>query len=211
MAQKYPQDEFDDLSSVHKVGAHRAAERGWRSARILIGALAVTALLVAGVYGALQVVRNGSVFNEYVAASDDSASAEASTEASEAATDDADATATESASPSETTTPSAEPEQTTAAVDPYSLTVGVYNGTSRSGLAATAAAQVKAAGWTVSTTTNAPSGVRGQANSVVYYSDAAYADAAQQLADALSLAGGTVQRSIGTTQLSVVLGTTYNR
>lgn len=205
MAQRYPQDEFDDLSTVQKVGAHRAAERGWRSARILIGALVVTALVVAGVYGALQIVRNGSVFDEYVAASADSASPDASAESSAAATEDTAAT------PSETASPSAEPEQTTAAVDPYSLTVGVYNGTNRSGLAATAAAQVRAAGWAVSATTNAPSGVRGQANSVVYYSDAAYADAARQLADALSLSGGTVQRSIGTTQLSVVLGTTYNR
>ncbi|WP_158865309.1 LytR C-terminal domain-containing protein [Leifsonia sp. AG29] len=184
MAEKFPRDRFDDIpGDLQRVGAHRAPRprgRGW----IVVGwaALAAAVLIAAGIFG-LSLV-NGSV-NFHGAAGP---SAPGST----------------AIGPTPTPTPTIVPT-----VDP-SLTVNVLNGTTTEGLAASASAKLKAAGWKVGALANADQ--TNIAKTTVYYSDPAKQAAA--LGAAQSFPGATVEESQAFANtgadLTVVVGSDFS-
>lgn len=210
MAEEYPRDEFDDLPASRRVGAHRAAQRGGRSVRIVLGAVLVTAVIIAAVYGLLQISRSGSVFDDYTAAPAASDSASATPGETTSSEPEASEPAETSAAPE----PSSASPSPSATVNAKSLQVTVYNGCTgsscRSGTAAQVASDLTSSGWTVAGTANAPSSLRPGQNSVVYYTNSRYQDAAQQLAQELGIA--SVRAGSGlSTPLTVVLGNSFGR
>ncbi|MCD7101774.1 LytR C-terminal domain-containing protein [Pseudoclavibacter sp. 13-3] len=209
MAEKFPKDEFDDLSASRKVGAHRAAERGWRTLRIVIGALIATALVVGIVYGVMQITRSQSVFHDYSAApqsesSDPAESASPSSEAVESA-EGASAEPSDSASPS--------PSPSAAAVNAHSLEVTVLNAqgaNAEAGLAARTGAKLTAKGWKIGQVATASSSFGAHRSTIVYYTDERYADAAKQLSSDLQITTAPQYNATLSVPLTVAIGSDYS-
>lgn len=183
MAQKYPQDRFDDIpDDLQRVGAHRAPRpksRTW----IAVGwaALATAVLIGAGIFGLSMV--NGSI--------------------SFHGTPNAAAPSTVSPTPTASSTPIITPT-----LDP-ALTVNVLNGTTTEGLGSQVSDLLTRAGWTVGAVANADRS--DLTETVVYYSDPANQAAA--LGAAQSLPGATAREAqdfAGTgADLTVVVGSDY--
>lgn len=205
MAEKFPKDEFDDLPVSRKVGAHRAVERGWRTLRIVIGALVATALLVGIVYGVLQITRSQSVFDDYSAAPQQSESSEPA---------ESESASAEPAEPSEEPSePAPSPSPSAPTVNPHSLQVTVFNAqgaNAQSGLAARTGAKLTANGWKVGQVTNAPASFGTHRTTVVYYTDERYADAAKQLSSDLQLSSSPQLNQTLSVPLTVAIGSDYS-
>ncbi|MFF4339348.1 LCP family protein [Kitasatospora sp. NPDC001540] len=106
-----------------------------------------------------------------------------------------------SPSPAGEATPTATPAPP---ADGTGVKVAVYNGTTTGGLGNKAAATLKAANYTVTTTGNAPS--QNHATTVVQYASAALKERAQAVA---ALFPGATVEAGGTSGISVVLGKDY--
>lgn len=89
---------------------------------------------------------------------------------------------------------------------PRDVRVVVLNGTTRSGLAGSAAARLQEDGFTSTTLGNANS--RVPTRSTVYYNNAALAESAQQVATVLGI-GPIMELSSATTSIAVVLRSDY--
>ncbi|NQX14158.1 LytR C-terminal domain-containing protein [Microbacteriaceae bacterium VKM Ac-2855] len=181
MASSYPQDRFDDRSTLpDRVGSHRRPPRpnqGWIT---FAWAALVTGLIVGlGVIGLL-VINNRVAFNDVFTAP----------------TGIADTTAAATPTPT-----------VVATIDP-SIDVAVLNGTAQSGLAATAGDSLTAAGWTVPTVANADT--ESVTSTTVYYADPTLEGAALGLAQALGTSTIAVtQDFVDVGGLVVVLGADY--
>lgn len=156
MTSPYPRDDFDAVDPPRdgRRGAHRAAPP--RSHGFVAPLVVAAVVAVAGVAGYAALDLGGAA----VAAS--SAAPSADEQAAGAAADGApeDAAAGSDDAPSEAApAPAAEVDRSTPVV--------VLNGTGTKGLAATTAAAVEAAGWTVSSTGNATSAQRSAHTSTV--------------------------------------------
>ncbi|PPL19714.1 LytR C-terminal domain-containing protein [Microterricola pindariensis] len=183
MATSFQHDRFDEIpSNLQRVGAHRVPrKRGRGWVAFAWAALATVVLVGAGVVALF--VLNGNLANGTGPA--------ASPQSSEPA-------------PVESEVPAVQPT-----VDP-ALAVTVLNGTERAGLAAAAGDTLAAAGWNVTTRSNAAT--EDVAVSTVYYSDPSLEGAA--LGAALSIPGAGIALSqdfvdLGEASLVVVIGANY--
>lgn len=140
-------------------------------------------------------------------ASDDAGAAEsAAAESSRAAEESAAAASEAAASSSAAAASSAAAESSAAAAEPdLSTGIGVYNASTRSGLAGTGRSKLVGAGFTNVTAGNWTKKV---ANSVVYYKSEADQATAQQAADTLGI--GTLYQTANIPgRIAVVLGSGY--
>jgi len=152
----YPRDDFDAVDPPRdgRRGAHRAAAP--RSHGFVAPLVVAAVVAVAGVAGYAALDLGGAA----VAASSAAPSADAQAAGAPADGAPADAAAGSGDAPSEPApAPAAEVDRSTPVV--------VLNGTGTKGLAATTAAAVEAAGWTVSSTGNASSAQRSAHTSTV--------------------------------------------
>ena len=156
MTSPYPRDDFDAVDPPRdgRRGAHRAAPP--RSHGFVAPLVVAAVVAVAGVAGYAALDLGGAA----VAASSAAPSADAQAAGAPADGAPADAAAGSGDAPSEPApAPAAEVDRSTPVV--------VLNGTGTKGLAATTAAAVEAAGWTVSSTGNASSAQRSAHTSTV--------------------------------------------
>ncbi len=156
MTSPYPRDDFDAVDPPRdgRRGAHRAAPP--RSHGFVAPLVVAAVVAVAGVAGYAALDLGGAA----VAASSAAPSADAQAAGAPADGAPADAAAGSGDAPSEPApAPAAEVDRSTPVV--------VLNGTGTKGLAATTAATVEAAGWTVSSTGNASSAQRSAHTSTV--------------------------------------------
>lgn len=188
MASSFQPDRFDDIpADLERVGAHRTPRKRGRGWIVLGVAAAMTAILITiGVVGILGL--NGKLLDGSDGGSDAGSSAPP-TDAAEAPVEEVPAVA--------------------PTVDP-SLAVTVLNGTATAGLAASVGDILAAAGWNVTTRSNAAT--EDIVDSVVYYADPALEGAA--LGAAQSIPGATIALSdafaeAGGAALVVVIGSNY--
>lgn len=182
MAEKHPQDRFDEIpDDLQRIGAHRAPRsrgRGW----IAVGwaALATAVLIGAGILYLSFV--SGSI--SFTGTPNTSAETPAPS-------------ATASATP--TITPTVNPE----------LTVNVLNGTETNGLAGAVGEKLTAAGWTVGAVADADK--KDLTSTIVYYSDPANQAAALGVVQSLPGATVQETQDFAETgaDLTVVLGSDY--
>ncbi len=223
---EYPRDEFDDVSEhTRREGAHRSFVQ-LRDPRTGLWALIVCGVLalIVGVLmftvvkpWAASTMSTASESTSSAASSSgatgaasapsSAASTPASTTASSAASSTAPSTS-EAADPasseaaSETPDASSTPPSTSAAAADTSTKVGVYNGTSVSGLAQGSAATLTGAGYASVRTDN---WTRKASTSTVYYKTAADQATAEDVASRLGISSvmqvANIPRSV-----SVVLG-----
>jgi hypothetical protein len=183
MANSFHPDRFDEIpSDLERVGAHRVpGKRGRGWIGFAWAALATLVLVGVGV-GAL------FVLNDKLSLGAGSGSSAPSAEAP----------------PSETAVPVVEPT-----VDP-ALAVTVLNGTPTAGLAAAVGDTLAAAGWNVTTRSNAAT--EDVVDSTVYYSDPALEGAALGAAASVPGAGIALSQDfvdLGQASLVVVIGSTF--
>ncbi|MET1018797.1 MAG: LytR C-terminal domain-containing protein [Microterricola sp.] len=184
MATSFHPDRFDEIpSDLERVGAHRVPRkrgRGWIG--FAWAALATLVLVGVGV-GALFVLND---------------------KLSLGAGGGGGSTPSASAPPSETAAPVVAPT-----VDP-ALAVTVLNGTPTAGLAAAVGDTLVAAGWNVTTRSNAAT--EDVVDSTVYYSDPALEGAALGAAASVPGAGIALSQDfvdLGQASLVVVIGSTF--
>ena len=159
MSSPYPRDDFDAVDPPRdgRRGAHRAAPP--RSHGFVAPLVVAAVVAVAGVagYAALDLGGAAAAASSSAPSGGEQAEEQAAGAAAEGAP--ADAAASGEASTETTPAPAAEVDRSTPVV--------VLNGTGTKGLAATTAAAVEAAGWTVSSTGNASAAQRSAHTSTV--------------------------------------------
>ncbi|MDR2255220.1 MAG: LytR C-terminal domain-containing protein [Arthrobacter sp.] len=222
---EYPRDEFDDVSEhTRREGAHRSFVQ-LRDPRTGLWALIVCGVL-ALIVGLLMftVVKpwatstlsttgetssaSSATGSSKASASSTAASSEAASTAAQSTDASTPASTTEAESQAPTTTapsttaPSTTAPSTTAAAADLATSVGVYNGTSTTGLAQRFASTLTSAGYSTLRTGN---WTRKEASSTVYYKTAADRATAEDVASRLGISSvmqvANIPRSV-----SVVLG-----
>ncbi|AMB59290.1 LytR C-terminal domain-containing protein [Microterricola viridarii] len=183
MATSFQHDRFDEIpSNLERVGAHRVPrKRGKGWVAFGWAALATVVLIGAGVAALF-------VLNNNLSAGTDTAAAPQS---------------------SESAPPAAETPAVQPTVDP-ALAVTVLNGTARSGLAASVGDTLVAAGWNVTTRSNAAT--EDVAVSTVFYSDPALEGAALGAAQSVPGAGIALSQDfvdLADANLVVVVGDNF--
>ncbi|MCG2797282.1 MAG: LytR C-terminal domain-containing protein [Cellulomonas sp.] len=191
----YPDDEFDAPGDPDGPrGIHRAPRSAWSRWWPFVVVIVVVPLIAFG--GVWYAARNGYV-SHIPGLSDSSSTAEADADASASADPTGSAAATET--PAATEAPA-----TTAPVAPVlSTTVDVVNAAGISGIAATAAAKLQAAGFTSVTTGNGSKD--GATASTVFYASEDLATTAQQVATTLGLTTVTLSADQAGDAITVLL------
>ncbi|HEU0206085.1 MAG TPA: LytR C-terminal domain-containing protein [Pseudolysinimonas sp.] len=164
----FPPDQFDEIpTDLARVGAHRApARRGLGWLRFGWAALATVVLVVAGLFG-LSLLNPAFKLDLPFAGG-----------------------ASQSAAPSLSATPTAEPVTDPTKVDPkLGLSISVLNGSSTDGLQDKAGDAIKAAGWPDPVRAN--STTRTEKTTTVYYSTSDFEGIARGLVVLLGV--GTIQ------------------
>lgn len=183
MATSFHPDRFDEIpSDLERVGAHRVPRKRGRGWIGFAWAALATIVLVGVGVGALFVLNDKLTLG---------AGGESSAPAA-------------SAPPTESAAPVVEPT-----VDP-ALAVTVLNGTPTPGLAAAVGDTLAAAGWNVTTRSNAAT--EDVVDSTVYYSDPALEGAALGAAASVPGAGIALSQDfvdLGEASLVVVIGSTF--
>jgi hypothetical protein len=181
----FPPDQFDELpADLARVGAHRAPPRrgrGW--IRFAWAALAVGVLVAAGLFGLSRIDPSLSIHFP-------------------------GATASASATPTGSSTPTAE-----AITDPtkvpagLAVSISVLNGSSTDALQDKAGDIIKAAGWP--DPARALSTDRTEKTTVVYYSSAAYEGVARGLSVLLGVGDVRLSDAFLGAPITIVLGEDY--
>jgi len=164
----FPPDQFDEIpTDLARVGAHRApARRGLGWVRFGWAALATAVLVVAGLFG-LSLLNPDFKLDLPFAGGP-----------------------SQSALPSISATPTAEPVTDPTKVDPaLNLSISVLNGSKTDGQQDKAGDAIKAAGWPDPARNNAT--IRTEKTTVVYYSDAKFEGIARGMVVLLGV--GTIQ------------------
>ncbi|MEO8262560.1 MAG: LytR C-terminal domain-containing protein [Pseudolysinimonas sp.] len=182
----FPQDPFDVVpADLKRVGAHRAPRKRGRGAIAFAwAALATGVLVIGGLYGLSRVDPNISFELPNFGGSEDPVAAP---------------------SPSVSTVP---PVTDPATVDPaLALSLSVFNASSAEGLQNTAGDAIVAAGWPNPARAN--STARDIAETVVYYSSAAYEGIARGMVQLLGVGSVQLSDAYPGAPVTIVVGQDY--
>ncbi|WP_062071441.1 LytR C-terminal domain-containing protein [Demequina sediminicola] len=202
--QQFERDEFDELAEgPGPVGVHRAPRPWWR--KVLTPILA---FLIAGAvaYGIAMVLWNLGQGGDDEPTATVTPSASASAEPSQTPSTAPEPSTTPSPTPTPTETEEPEPEPDIR----YDAQIHVRNGAGIQGMAGEQQAELEAAGYTNLAANNIDiSLIPGGVNTVVY-SDDAFADTAQDVADTLDITAVQGGGTPGGAEIEVLLASDPN-